>query len=905
MFLLGINFLITERKVIELQYELLSNNVSFIVSKCTSEYKTISALGMAEVEFYKEATQNGVLLDIERNRSPGTSVSIFDSNTNSLVFSTAMDQGMFGIDDTSIKNITSLKNGQTEFYLQVEQNENIKALASFATYPEWNWLIVSYSSTDKLFGYTHDAMKITIILAGIFLVLILSIIYTLSGNVSRSIESLQKGALRLAKNDLDVKIEIKDKGKGSDEFSCLADSFNTMAAEIKKTQLQLTESISDERKTHQELKQSKQRQTLALFGADLGLWDYDIVKGSVIYDERWCAIIGRNLGEVEPSVGFWRSLLHPDDIAPAHNALEAHLQGSGDHYESEFRMRHKQGHWVWILARGKVVERDENHAPLRMTGTHMDISERKNAEANLHLAASVFDHAREGIAITSIDGRIIDVNNAFSRITGYSRVDALGQNQQMLRSDRDNFEYVADMVYSLNEHGYWYGEIWNRHKNGKTYAVAEAVNAVPGPSGETQHYVSLFSDVTVIKEHQQQLERLAHFDDLTGLANRTQLSSFLQIAMTHARRDGSELAIAYIDLDGFKTINDCYGHEIGDKFLISLAVHMEQSIPKSSMLARIGGDEFVAVLVDLDDAKNCIPSLNSLKSAATKKVTFIEHELQVSASIGVAYYGSDDEIDAEQLLRRADQAMYQAKVAGKNRYHLFDTEQDSSLRHRHESQERISLALEHGEFVLHYQPKVNMRTGHVIGAEALIRWQHPEKGLLLPADFLPLIETHSQAIVVGEWVIDTALKQMKQWLTEGLDIKISVNIGALQLQQKNFVERLSGALAAHPKIQSSHLELEILETTKLEDFPHVSEVLNACKQIGVEFALDDFGTGYSSLTYLKELKVGLLKVDQSFVRDMLDDPDDLAIIRGIISLASAFKRQVIAEGVETVEHGIE
>jgi EAL domain-containing protein (putative c-di-GMP-specific phosphodiesterase class I) len=247
--------------------------------------------------------------------------------------------------------------------------------------------------------------------------------------------------------------------------------------------------------------------------------------------------------------------------------------------------------------------------------------------------------------------------------------------------------------------------------------------------------------------------------------------------------------------------------------------------------------------------------------------------------------------------------MYQAKVAGKNRYHVFDAEQDSSIRGHHESLERIRLALARGEFVLHYQPKVNMRSGQVIGAEALIRWQHPERGLLAPGKFLPVIEDNPIAVDVGEWVIDKALTQIAVWHAAGLDLSVSVNIGARQLQQNDFVLRLKAILARHPQVNPAKLELEVLETSALADMAQVSQVIEDCAEIGVRFALDDFGTGYSSLTYLKRLRVALLKIDQSFVRDMLDDPDDLAILEGVIGLAVAFKREVIAEGVETVEHG--
>jgi diguanylate cyclase (GGDEF)-like protein/PAS domain S-box-containing protein len=410
-------------------------------------------------------------------------------------------------------------------------------------------------------------------------------------------------------------------------------------------------------------------------------------------------------------------------------------------------------------------------------------------------------------------------------------------------------------------------------------------------------------DITAIKEHQSHLEHIAHFDDLTKLPNRLLLADRLNQAMAQAERRNQQVAVAYLDLDGFKATNDRYGHDVGDQLLIQLATTMKDTLREGDTLARLGGDEFVAVLVDLEGIEGCKPLLKRLLEAAVAPVDLGGLVLQVSASIGVSFYPQAHAIEADQLLRQADQAMYQAKLAGRNRYHFFDAVHDSSLRFHHESLERISLAMTNGEFVLHYQPKVNMHSGQVIGAEALIRWQHPVKGLLAPAAFLPVIEDHQLAVDLGEWVIDTVLTQVESWRATGLDLPVSVNVGARQLQQGDFVACLQAIMARHPTVGPSSLELELLETSALIDIGQVSKVIENCQKMGVKFALDDFGTGYSSLTYLKRLHVTLLKIDQSFVRDMLDDPDDLAILRGVIGLAASFNCEVIAEGVETVAHG--
>jgi diguanylate cyclase (GGDEF)-like protein/PAS domain S-box-containing protein len=532
-----------------------------------------------------------------------------------------------------------------------------------------------------------------------------------------------------------------------------------------------------------------------------------------------------------------------------------------------------------------------------------DITERKINEEKLQLAASVFANSREGIMITSLDGTIIDVNDAFTTITGYSQEEVVGKTPRVLSSGRQTKAFYQALWQDLHSKGHWYGEVWNRRKSGDVYAEMQTISTVCDAEGRPQHFVALFSDVTASKEHEKKLLHIAHYDALTNLPNRVLLGDRLHQGMVQATRHGKKLAVAFLDLDAFKAVNDTHGHEVGDDLLVALSARMRQALREGDTLARIGGDEFVAVIGDLSDAAASLPLLNRLLSAAAQPVQVQGLELQLSASLGVTFFPQDDDVEADQLMRQADQAMYQAKIAGKNRYHIFDAEMDRSVRGQHESIERIRLALSQDEFVLYYQPKVNMRSGQFIGAEALIRWQHPEKGLLSPAVFLPVIEDHLLAIEVGEWVIETGLTQMAQWREAGLHLPISVNIGARQLQQANFTERLMAQLAAHPEINPNDLELEVLETSALEDIAGVSRVIQACRAIGVKFALDDFGTGYSSLTYLKRLPVTMLKIDQSFVRDMLDDPDDLAILQGVIGMASAFRREVIAEGVETVAHG--
>jgi len=632
--------------------------------------------------------------------------------------------------------------------------------------------------------------------------------------------------------------------------------------------------------------------------ANVGGWEIDLASGNLTWTEQVSQIY-----QVAP--GYLPTVDNTSEfyLLESRKALEAALQatiGQGLSFDLELQLNTARGNQRWVHVIGHA--RHEGGKPNKISGIVQDITERKHAEAHLQLAASVFKHAREGIVITDTRAVILESNETFADITGYSGEEVVGQNISILKSGRQPPEFYIAMWQALVDKGHWYGEIWNRRKDGTEYAENLTISAVRDAAGRTVNYIALFTDITPMKVQQQQLEHIAHYDALTNLPNRVLLADRLQQAIIQSQRRNKSLAVAYLDLDGFKSVNDQHGHEIGDELLVAVSGAMKTALREGDTLARIGGDEFVAVLVDLDSPRDCEPVLARLLHAAADSVKIGEAELQVSASIGVTLYPQDG-ADADQLMRHADQAMYQAKQSGKNRYHLFDVAEDMAVKTQRENLEQIRHAFGRREFVLYYQPKVNMKTGEVVGAEALIRWQHPERGLLPPGAFLPVIEDHPLSVEVGEWVIDTALVQIAAWQSAGLKIPVSVNVGARQLQQGDFVQRLSALLAAHPGVAPRSLELEVLETSALQDITHVSQVMRACREIGVRFALDDFGTGYSSLTYLKRLPVEMLKIDQSFVRDMLNDPDDLSIIEGIVGLAAAFNRKVIAEGVETVAYG--
>ncbi len=540
------------------------------------------------------------------------------------------------------------------------------------------------------------------------------------------------------------------------------------------------------------------------------------------------------------------------------------------------------------------IELEMQNEELRRAEVALDASHARYFE--------LYDLAPVGYCTLSETGLILQANLAAATLLGVPRSALVMQrlSRFIVTEDQDTLYLRRKQLDETGEAQSF--ELRMLRHDGTRFWGYLAASAGSEADGKRVLRVVL-SDISSQKEHEIELHQIAHYDVLTALPNRVLLADRLRQAMAQAARRGMTLAVAYIDLDGFKEINDEHGHDAGDQLLSEVAARMKYTLRDGDTLARMSGDEFIALLIDLESASASVPMFNRLLAAVSQPVQVGEHVVRVSASIGVTYFPQADDADANQLLRQSDQAMYRAKLAGKNRYHVYDAVQDGSVRGQHESVERIRRALAAGEFAVFYQPKVNMRTGAVTGAEALIRWQHPDRGLLLPAEFLPVIESHPLAVDIGEWVINTVLTQLAQWRVAGLDLPVSVNVGARQLQQADFGQRLRELLAAHPQVLPGSLELEVTETSALADLAQVSRVIEGCREIGVVFALDDFGTGYASLNYLKRLPVVQLKIDQSFVGNMLHDPDDLVILDSVLVLASAFRRQVIAEGVESVEHG--
>lgn len=521
-------------------------------------------------------------------------------------------------------------------------------------------------------------------------------------------------------------------------------------------------------------------------------------------------------------------------------------------------------------------------------------------EADVHSYRAVLDAALEGIAVHR-DGRLIYVNPAAIKMVGAHSADELLGRPILERVHPDFHSVVQARVDGISAQYPTTSLMQEKFlKLDGTEFDVEAQSTWIAYGGRPAIQVAL-RDITLQRQRERQLEQLAHFDALTNLPNRALLSDRLQQAMMQVQRRGQRLAVVFLDLDGFKAINDRHGHDAGDQLLVAISANIKKALREGDSLARLGGDEFVVVLLDLADVAASEPMLNRLLEAVAQPVPFQGHELRVSASLGVAFYPQAQDVAADQLLRQADQAMYQAKLAGTNRYRVFDAELDRSVREHHEKVRRIRAALVQHEFVLHYQPKVNLRTGAIVGAEALVRWQHPQRGLLEPSEFLPLIENHALGIELDAWVLGGALRQIAHWQALGLPMTVSVNVSAYQLQQSDFAERLGKLLAAHPEVKPACLQIEMMEAGSLEGMAGAAAVIEACTSLGVTFALTKFGVESHSLSHLLRLPVKLLKIDQIFMREMLNGPDNLAVLESVIGLASAFRCEVIAEGVETAE----
>ena len=513
-------------------------------------------------------------------------------------------------------------------------------------------------------------------------------------------------------------------------------------------------------------------------------------------------------------------------------------------------------------------------------------------------ANKIFEYASEGVMISDTAAHILNVNKAFTQVTGYSHDEVLGKSPSLLNSGRQDAGFYRAMWQSLTETGRWQGEIWNRRKNGEIYLEWLSITAIMNHLGRATHYVAIFSDITTIKANEERLHRLAYYDALTELPNRILFNDRLNQAMARADRSKQMVAVMLLDLDRFKIINDTLGHMAGDTLLIDVAQRIGDCMRESDTVARLGGDEFIVVLPDMDNINYASLVAQKIIDVLTQPFTLEGQEVFITASIGISFYPSSGD-NAEILVKKADIAMYQAKEQGRNNYQFHRSSASDKTSALFALEHSLRRALERNELSLHYQPQIDIETGCITGMEALLRWQHPERGMILPNEFIPLAEETGLIIPIGEWVLRSACAQNKEWQDSGLPpVRIAVNISVRQLKQKNLVAKITETLA-ETGLDPQWLELELTESMIMQNAEDSVQQLNGIKSLGIGLAIDDFGTGYSSLSYLKRFPIGRVKIDQSFVQGMCNNLDDAAISRAIIALANSLNLKVTAEGVET------
>jgi diguanylate cyclase (GGDEF)-like protein/PAS domain S-box-containing protein len=598
----------------------------------------------------------------------------------------------------------------------------------------------------------------------------------------------------------------------------------------------------------------------------------------------------------EQMLGKNLRLLQGEETDPAAIAsLRAAIAGEQES-QVELLTYRADGSTFWNELRCSPV-RDENGQVTHVVGIHNDITARRAAKEKLQLAAVVFDSTAEGVCITSPRGDIVSVNQAFERITGYTQGEVLGQNPRLLNSGRHKADFYDAMWQALALEGHWQGEVWNRRKNGEVYPQLVTISAVRGEEQELKYYVAVFTDITQIKDAQSQLERLAHYDPLTELPNRSLLGDRLEHAIGRARRGKSTVAVLLLDLDGFKNVNDSLGHPAGDRLLQVVAQRLKAILREEDTVARMGGDEFALVMEDVRHGEEMSELAERLIAALAEPVELDGHSARISASVGIALYPQDGD-DAMTLFKAADTAMYQSKQGGRNTYRFHHHDMAHAARRRLELEYGMRRALEQGEYELWYQPQIELHSGRVIGLEALLRWRDPQRGLVPPLDFIPLAEENGMIVALGEWVLRTACQQALQWRQAGLVFgRMAVNVAASQIERGDFESTVQRVLQ-ETGLPAEALELEITESLLLNNADNARKVIAGLRAMGISLAIDDFGTGYSSLAYLKHLSIDKLKIDRAFVTDLPADAGNVAITRAIVALGHSLGFSVIAEGVE-------
>lgn len=629
--------------------------------------------------------------------------------------------------------------------------------------------------------------------------------------------------------------------------------------------------------------------------ARTGLWELDLKQSRLWWSDEVYAIFGLDPTRFGASYEAFLQCVHPEDRACVDEAYHRHLE-TRQPYEIDHRILLPDGELRWVHERCES-EFDEHGNPLRSIGTVQDITERKRLEEELAVAAIAFYHCPLGIIITDKKGRILKVNQAFCDITGYSEEEAIGKTPRLLRSGKHDAQFYRSLWDALHKHGRWEGEIWDRRKDGEIYPQWETIIAI-AEKGEVEGYIAYLTDISKKKLNEQYIHRLAYFDALTNLPNRLLFLDRLQQAIQQARRFGQKVAILFLDLAEFNRINDFLGHAKADLLLLMVAGALKRSLKAGDTLARIGGDEFAAILYGVSQG-DVSTAVERMLDVFRRPFDVGGKKVDLACNIGISLHPDDAQASRE-LLMQADLALQRAKKKGRNQYAFFAPEMAKKLEERMRLVEdlKAALASKDQQLVLYYQPQVDLRAGRVVGVEALLRWRHPERGMIMPDHFIPLAEESGLIDEIGLWAFKEACRQQVEWKMGGISLRVAVNLSIHQLVDEELLARFQETMKTYG-VEGECLKLELTESSLMHDTERTMKLLQGFKRLGIRIAMDDFGTGYSSLAYLKRFDIDELKIDRSFITGLPDDETDAEITRAIIAMARSLGIAVVAEGVET------
>ena len=635
------------------------------------------------------------------------------------------------------------------------------------------------------------------------------------------------------------------------------------------------------------------RLKVALDTTGFGVWEHDYQSGRNDWSESLARFLGRARGPA--TVAESVALIHPQDRSKIDECLAS---SSEEILIDALRMQHADAHWVWTEQRARVLERDRDGKPLRILGTMADISVRKTAEDESRLAAAVFTGISDGICITDPQGRILLTNASFSKVTGYSARDASGKNPSLLRSGVHGPEFYRDMWDNINRHGSWQGEITNRRKDGELITEWLSISAVRDASDALTHYVGIFSDLSERQAAAERIQYLSSYDPLTNLPNRNLFADRLSQSLINAERFDRETAVILLDLDRFRFVNDTLGPPSGDRILVEVARRLNLQVRDGDTVGRRSGNEFGFVMANLGHERDVIALAKRMLDAIAEPFEINGQSLVVTASIGICVSPRNG-TQPDALLKSADAALVRAKAAGRNTFRFYSPEMDADAERRLALEVALREALEKQELSVYYQPQISLDSGGLIGMEALMRWNNPKFGSVSPVEFIPIAEETGLILPLGEWVLREACKQTRRWLDLGLvTLRVAVNLSARQFRQANLPGRV-GDILAETRLPPSALELEITESAFMDNIDEAIAQCRALKSLGCKLSLDDFGTGYSSLAYVSRFPFDKIKIDQGFVRDIIENPVNAAIATATIVMARSLNLTVLAEGVET------